>query len=109
MFSLRRLDDFETWWHLASGRWIAWHHAIPHTDVLSFTEPHNEWVNLQWLYDLLLYAVWSIGGASSLVLLSTAAFLGTFAIITRHLRRYVGPLMAGMFVCWLAMTVNERF
>src|SRR4030095_14362503 len=59
-FALRRLDDFDTWWHLASRRWIAQHHAIPYTDVLSYTVPTNEWINLQWLYDLLLYEIYSL-------------------------------------------------
>ncbi|HEY2776076.1 MAG TPA: hypothetical protein VGK20_18690 [Candidatus Binatia bacterium] len=109
LFAFRRLDDFDTWWHLASGRWIALHHAIPHTDVLSFTEPNNEWVNLQWLYDLFLYVAWNIGGASGLVLLSLAAFVVTFAIVARNLIRHVGPVATGLLVCWLGMTVNERF
>ena len=64
-FALRRLDDFDTWWHLASGRWIAQHHAVPYTDVLSFTARNNEWVNLQWLYDLLLYAIYSLAAPTA--------------------------------------------
>ncbi len=109
LFAIRRLDDFDTWWHLASGRWIFQHHAIPSTDVLSFTVPQNEWINLQWLYDLLLYAFWNVGGASGLVLISTACFVGTFALLLRHLGRHVGSVVATLLVCWVAMTVNERF
>jgi hypothetical protein len=108
-FSLRRLDDFDTWWHLASGRWIAQHHAVPHTDVLSFTVRNNEWINLQWLYDLLLYAVYSVAGASGLVLASAACFIVTFAILARHLARYLEPVATTVLLIWVAATVNERF
>jgi hypothetical protein len=108
-FSLRRLDDYDTWWHLASGRWIAQHHAVPHTDVLSFTVPGNEWINLQWLYDLLLYALYSLAGPSGLVIASAACFIGTFVLLARHLARYVGPLASTVLLIWVAMTVNERF
>jgi hypothetical protein len=108
-FALRRLDDFDTWWHLASGRWIAQHHAVPYTDVLSFTVRNNEWINLQWLYDLLLYAIYSLSGASGLVIASAACFVATFAILARHLARFLGPVASTALLIWVAATVNERF
>jgi tetratricopeptide (TPR) repeat protein len=108
-FALRRLDDFDTWWHLASGRWIAQHHAVPTTDVLSFTVRNNEWVNLQWLYDLLLYAIYSLAGAGGLVIASAACFIATFAILARHLGRTLGPVASTALLLWVAATVNERF
>src|SRR3990172_9033198 len=52
MLAFRRLDDADTWWHLAAGRWIAGHRAIPPTDTLSYTVPDHPWINLQWLFDL---------------------------------------------------------
>ena len=52
---LHKLDDFDTWWHLAAGRWIATHHAVPVTDTLSHTVRDHAWVNMQWLFDLALY------------------------------------------------------
>ena len=108
-FALRRLDDIDTWWHLASGRWIAQHHAVPYTDVLSFTVRNNEWVNLQWLYDLLLYAIYSLSGASGLVIASAACFIATFAILARHLARTLGPVASTALLIWVAASVNERF
>jgi hypothetical protein len=108
-FALRRLDDFDTWWHLASGRFIAQHHTVPHTDVLSFTVPTNAWINLQWLYDLLLYAIYGVAGASGLVIASAACFVATFVLLARHLARYVGPVASAALLIWVATTVNERF
>jgi tetratricopeptide (TPR) repeat protein len=108
-FALRRLDDFDTWWHLASGRWIVQNGSIPDHDVLSFTVPQNEWINLQWLYDVLLYAVWTVGGDSGLVIASAACFVLTFALLARHLGRYTGALTTTLLLVWVAATVNERF
>ncbi len=109
LFAIRRLDDFDTWWHLASGRWIVRNFAIPRTDVLSFTVPGNEWVNLQWLYDALLYGLWTLGGADALVLSSAACFVGTFALLARHLRLHAGALVTTLMLLWVATMVNERF
>ncbi len=109
VFALRRLDDFDTWWHLASGRWIVQNGRVPDHDVLSFTVPQNEWINLQWLYDVLLYAVWNVGGASALVIASVACFVVTFALLARHIGRYTGAVTTTLLLVWVAATVNERF
>lgn len=109
VFAIRRLDDFDTWWHLASGRWIVRNGSIPQADVLSFTVPDNEWVNLQWLYDVAVYGVWNLGGADALVLASAACFVGTFALLARHLRLHAGTLVTTLMLLWVATMVNERF
>jgi len=108
-FAFRRLDDFDTWWHLASGRWIVQHLSIPDADVLSFTVPQNEWINLQWLYDVAIYGVWAIGGANGLVVASTLCFLLTFVLLARYIGRHVGPIPTTLLLLWVATTVNERF
>jgi hypothetical protein len=108
-FAIRRLDDFDTWWHLASGRWIVQNGSIPDHDVLSFTVPQNEWINLQWLYDVLLYAVFQMGGDSALVVASAVCFVATFALLARHLGRYTGAITTTLLLVWVAATVNERF
>ncbi|HYC54006.1 MAG TPA: tetratricopeptide repeat protein [Candidatus Binatia bacterium] len=109
VLSFRRLDDFDTWWHLAAGRWIADNASVPSRDTLSFTVPDNEWVNLQWLYDLVLYALYGIGGANILILASVLCFVATFVLLERHIRRFVGPVLATALLVWIAATVNERF
>ena len=29
------MSDCDTWWHLRTGEWIAWHHAVPHVEPFS--------------------------------------------------------------------------
>ena len=41
---LRTVGDFDTGWHLATGRYLLQHHAIPATDVLSYTSPGAPWL-----------------------------------------------------------------
>ena len=61
--SLRRLYDTDTWWHLASGRWIVEHASVPAVDTLSYTVPGKAWINLQWLGDVLLYGIFRAAGS----------------------------------------------
>jgi len=107
--ALRRLDDFDTWWHLASGRWIVTHGEVPRTDVLSFTVPDHPWINLQWLYDVALYGLYGIGGADLLVLTAAAAFATTVWLTVRNMRLWVGDVGAALLGLWVVFVAEERF
>jgi tetratricopeptide (TPR) repeat protein len=69
---LRTVGDFDTGWHLATGRYLLQHHAIPATDVLSYTSP-----GAPWLYPpfagALLYAVFQAFGYAGLSWFSVLA------------------------------------
>jgi len=62
---LHTIADFDTGWHLATGRYHFQHHAIPSTDVLSYTS-----AGAPWLYPpfagAILYAVFHAFGYSGL-------------------------------------------
>lgn len=109
VLATRRLDDFDTWWHLAAGRWIVENGTVPQTDTLSFTVPDHPWINLQWLFDVVLYGLHSLGGADALVLLATVCFsLGTWLLFT-NTRAFVGDIGAAILVLWALLLAEERF
>lgn len=108
-FVFRRLDDPDTFWHLAAGRWIAEHGAVPRHDTLSYTATERAWVNLQWLWDLALYGLWRVGGATALVLSATALVAGTFALLVVQLRRRLGPLATAGLAAWVLLAAQDRF
>jgi hypothetical protein len=107
--ALRRLDDSDTWWHLAAGRWIAQHGHAPHTDPFSYTVTDHTWINLQWLYDLALYGLWHLGGPNLLVLAAAAAYTAAIALLMGTLRRWVGPATAAALASWALIVSEERF
>jgi hypothetical protein len=107
--AFRRLDDSDTWWHLAAGRWIVENGGVPVTDPFSYTVPDHAWLNLQWLYDLMLYATWNLGGADALVLASTAAYTMAIALLLGTLRHFVGAPLACALGLWAVVIAEERF
>jgi hypothetical protein len=54
-------------WHLASGAWILEHGAVPAADPFSFTAEGSEWIDHEWLFQLVLALVSRIGGPPLLV------------------------------------------
>jgi len=107
--ALRRLDDSDTWWHLAAGRWIVENGRVPVTDPFSYTVPDHAWVNLQWLYDIVLYGLWQLGGANLLVLSAVVAYTAAVALLMGTLRRWIGPVTAAALAAWALIVTEERF
>jgi hypothetical protein len=61
--ALLPISSYDFFWHLATGRWITEHHALPLTDpfaIASDRSPRiNEWINGEWLYQVVLYTIGS--------------------------------------------------
>jgi hypothetical protein len=108
-FGLRRLDNTDTWWHLAAGRWIAMHHAVPRTDTLSFTVPDHPWTDLQWLFELAIYALFSLGGPTLVVVAAAVACAGAVALVVANVRAAVGPAVTAALALWATAVAQERF
>jgi hypothetical protein len=108
-FALRRLDDFDTFWHLAAGRWIVSHHTVPWTDTLSYTVPHRPWIDVQWLYDAALYGLYQLGGANALVLAAALAFTAAIWLLVRNVRRFVSAVPTAVLVLVAIVVSEERF
>ncbi len=108
-FALRRLENTDTWWHLASGRWIVKHGTIPGMDTLSWTVPDHPWINVQWLYDVIIYGIYRLGGPSLLVISSALCYTAAIAILLVNVRRHIGPIAAAVLCAWAVMISQERY
>ncbi len=106
--ALRRISGFDFWWHLASGRWIANHLGVQTTDVFSFTASGQPWINLQWLFDLLLYGLHGAGGLNVVVLAKTVCFALVLWILVRQVNSYLGPLGGSILLAWVILIVQPR-
>ena len=85
------LSDPDTLWHIAAGRWMVEHRELPMQDMFSWTMPGTPWTAHEWLAELLLYAVWSIGGFPAVVALSAGSFALTSVVVTRFLAARLEP------------------
>jgi hypothetical protein len=92
------LSDADTYWHLAAGRWMLEHGAIPKGDPFSHSMPGAPWTTQSWLTELALAATYAAGGWSALVVLATTCFAITLAGLTRFLLARMEPVHALLFV-----------
>ncbi|ABF42129.1 hypothetical protein Acid345_3128 [Candidatus Koribacter versatilis Ellin345] len=76
----------DTWWHLATGRWILANHAVPRTDPFSFSAAGKPWVAHEYLTDILLYELYRFGGFIAMGVANSLVLTAAFAIIAHAAR-----------------------
>jgi len=81
------MQDPDFWWHLASGRDILFRQSVPHVDPFSWTAHGTSWVNSYWLYDSLLYGLYTRIGTNGLLLVHAGIVLLIFLLFQRILIR----------------------
>jgi hypothetical protein len=97
------LGDPDTYWHVAVGRWMLEHRAIPTHDPFSFTMHGAPWTPQEWLSELLLSLVYQLSGWSGLVFLGAVCFGSTIAYLQRFLLARMEPLHALQLTCLAAL------
>jgi len=81
------LIDYDIWWHLKVGDWIAEHLAVPHTGILSRTAANLPWVAYSWGYEVLLSRSYAWFGLIGLGLFGMLLTVGVAYCIYWMLRR----------------------
>src|ERR1017187_1762099 len=106
--AFHKIDDFDTWWHLAAGRWIATHRAIPSLDTLSHTVRDHPWINLQWGFDLALYVLHARGGPALLCFAGAIVFLIAVVLLMRVVDLHVGSSLGALVMLLVILTAQQR-
>ena len=90
------IEDTDFWWHLKTGQWIAQHHGLPVPDPFSYTGSENATARFnlthEWLSQLVLYGVYTVGGFGAVALMR-AALLATICGLSG----------------WIAARLSKRF
>lgn len=78
------IDRTEVLVHVRSGQYLATHGFLPpRTDVLSATASDRRWVNLSWLWDVIVGGIEAAVGPAGLSVFAAWITLATFWIIAR--------------------------
>jgi hypothetical protein len=101
-------DDTDFWWHLKTGQYIVQKHALPLPDPFAYTttmnplaypgEDHVRHFNLthEWLAQVMLYGVYSVGGLAAVVLMRAALLAGVCALVGLLAARRSGNFYVGV-------------
>lgn len=81
--TIHSLSDPDAYWHIATGRYIVTNHSIPKTDIFSWygIKNHLKWVNHEWLYDVIIYSVFSFFGLKGTIVFTGITFSFLISLI----------------------------
>ena len=91
---LALLHDPDTYLHIAAGRWMLAHRALPTADPFSFTMAGRHWIAGEWLGEVVLAAVYDAVGWAGVIVLTAMCFGLAIGLSCRFLSRRVEPLPA---------------
>src|SRR4051812_44753583 len=104
--------SYDYFWHLTTGRWIVDHRSIPRFDPLTVASVHVPWINGEWLYEIVLYALHGIGGDAGIsiisALLAAAIFATGFVLAARDQDLGVALLVAAVALAGAAHRPGGR-
>ena len=100
------IQDPDIWWHLHNADYLFQHHALPRTDLYSFTVPGHAWINHEWLSEVPYYLAWRAWGLLGIegVMLAVLAFifLGILYLSYQESRNYKAAIAATCYAIFLA-------
>jgi len=99
------LGDPDTYWHIATGRWIIEHGAVPDRDVFSFSMPGAPWTPPEWLAEIVMAGLYDHFGWAALVMATAASVAVALAILLRALLGSLAPVHALVATALAAMLV----
>ncbi|HTV88849.1 MAG TPA: hypothetical protein VME41_07530 [Stellaceae bacterium] len=88
------LNDPDTYLHVAAGRWMLAHAALPLHDPFSHSMPGALWICSEWLAEIALAASYRLCGWNGVVILAAGCAAAALALLAHFLLRRLPPLPA---------------
>jgi len=90
------LGDPDTYWHIAVGRWIIAHGAVPHHGIFSATMAAAPWIAHEWLAEIAIAGVYEHFGWAGVIAATALCVAAALAMLLRALLHTLEPAHALM-------------
>ncbi|MBK8981846.1 MAG: hypothetical protein IPM38_05870 [Ignavibacteria bacterium] len=110
LFAFRKIANYDLGFHLNAGRWIIENMTFPAKDVFTFTVNSHDYIDIQWLYQVLMFSVEKISGYSGLAVINSLAVLTVFFLMLKRNNLSGVPLPVSIiFMIITAVCIQIRF
>lgn len=103
------IKDLDLWLHLGMGRFIMQNHYVPWNDVLSCTIAGKPWVNHEWLFQVIIYNIYSQWGSDGLINMQVILVMLTMMILLFLGYTRENQLAVGIFLLFVYLIYQSRF
>jgi Tfp pilus assembly protein PilF len=107
--SWTRATDTDLFWHLASGDLIRSTGSVPRAEPFSYTAPGRPFIEVHWLFQVVLSWLFQRGGFALLEALRLLIVVGLFAFLAARARRYAGAPATAAVLLLAVLASQERF
>jgi hypothetical protein len=87
VLGMKQLREPDVWWQLLAGRWMLEHHQVTHSDVFSYTMAGHPWINVKWLYEVLIALIEKLLGPTGVLLLQGMVNIAIVYLVVQSLRK----------------------
>lgn len=109
-FSLRLINNADIGFHLKGGQWILENLKFPANDVFTYTVNSHEYIDMQWLYQVIIYLVQNIFGYEGMTIFNVLLILTVFYLLYRVMQVREVPLPITILSLFLVlMVIQFRF
>lgn len=85
--ALFKIADLDFWWHLKTGQMILEQRAFQHTEIYSFTAAGREYIDHEWLFQVIQYLIFKASGPAGIILFKCLLVVGIYLLLARFLVR----------------------
>jgi hypothetical protein len=95
--SLTAVSDGDIFWHLAAGREMIRRRAWLHTDSFTLSAAGRPWVDIHWLFQLLVYGIDAASGLAGVVVAKALVVATGAVVLAMAVGRSGGPVARALF------------
>lgn len=93
------IRSYDSFWHLATGRWIVDQRALPATDPFAVASDRKPWINGEWLFEVVLYGAERLVGLDGLSWLRALLIAAIFTLAYWFARGEADDAVALLLAC----------
>ncbi len=109
-FTIRKIANYDTGFHLAAGRWILTNFSFPVPDTFTYTVNQNDYLDIQWLYQVILYIFYSMFSYAGLTVFNSIVIISVFYLLLKRMNLYGVPVFLSLLCLLLCIvSIQLRF
>ncbi len=108
LLGARYILDLDLGFHLKGGQWIIQNHCVPSQDTYTYTVTGRDYLDIHWLYQVLLYLLYLAGGYTLLSVFNITLIVTVFVITFIRTRSSGAPAYITVPLLALAVYICEH-
>ncbi|EJF53198.1 cytochrome c biogenesis factor [Saprospira grandis DSM 2844] len=97
--SFKSIREPDLWWMYRTGEWIWENGAVTYSDPFSYTQEGRDWINVKWLFEVIIVAFKKMGGPEMVFVLQALISLGLMYFSAAS-ARLLAPKRHGLSMAW---------